>query len=99
MTTTKGTPRICGYGHRYYKSSDCPTCPVCEADRVPEAEFLAALSAPARRALENEGITTISKLATYTEAQILGLHGMGPGSLPKLRKALDSEGMSFKGKK
>jgi hypothetical protein len=24
--------KICSKGHRFYKSSDCPTCPVCEKE-------------------------------------------------------------------
>jgi hypothetical protein len=44
--------RICPNGHHYVKSSDCPVCPFCEADRKPKKGFLSLLSAPARRALE-----------------------------------------------
>ncbi|MDQ0657796.1 DNA-directed RNA polymerase alpha subunit [Paenibacillus sp. W2I17] len=54
------------------------------------------LSAPARRALENEGITTLLQLAEYTEKEILKLHGIGPSAMPKLRNALEEEGLSFK---
>jgi predicted RecB family nuclease len=92
----KGTLRICKNGHKYYKSSDCPTCPVCEAERKPETGFLSLLSAPARRALENNGIKTLRKLASHSEKEILAFHGMGPGSLPKLRNALKNAGLAFK---
>jgi len=92
---SKGTLRICDKGHKYYKSSDCPVCPICESQKTPEAEFLALLAAPARRALENAGIKTISQLSNYTENQLLTFHGMGPGSIPKLRKALKDHGLSF----
>ncbi len=88
--------RICNHGHRYYKSSDCPVCPICEAEIKPTDVFLATLSAPARRALEHEQITNEEKLAQYTEKQILQLHGMGKASLPKLRQLLDAKGLSFK---
>ena len=88
--------RVCKNGHRYYKTSDCPTCPVCEQQRKPDAEFLAIVAAPARRALENAGMKTLSRLATRSEAEILHLHGMGPGSIPKLREALKSAGLSFR---
>jgi predicted RecB family nuclease len=88
--------RICNKGHNYYKSSDCPTCPTCEAEWKPESGFLALLSAPARRALENNGITTLQELSTYSEKDILKFHGMGPASLPKLRDALKRVGLSFK---
>ena len=87
--------RICPNGHRYVKSSDCPVCPFCEADRKPKEGFLSLLSAPARRALEGAGLTTLSKLAKKSEADILALHGMGPASLPKLRGALKAQGLSF----
>jgi DNA-directed RNA polymerase alpha subunit len=56
----------------------------------------AGLSAPARRALENAGITTLAHLAQYREKDILKLHGMGPGSMPKLRSLLQGQGLSFK---
>ncbi len=90
------TLRTCEKGHQYYKSSDCPVCPVCEQESKPEAGFLSTLSAPARRALENNGITSVQQLAQYSEAVILKLHGIGPGSLPKLRQALTDSGLTFK---
>lgn len=93
---TKGTLKICPQGHRFYKSSDCPTCPICEAEKKPQAGFLALLSAPARRALEHAGIKTPEQLAKHTEKEILKLHGMGPASLPTLRKALTTQGLIFK---
>jgi len=57
--------------------------------------FLTELSGPARQALEQEGITTLKQLARYREKDILALHGMGPGSLPKLRAALKAQGLTF----
>ena len=59
-------------------------------------EFLANLSAPARRALEGKGITSIRELAKYSEKELLGLHGFGPASIPTLRSALEAEGLAFK---
>ena len=92
----KGNLRTCKNGHKYYKSSDCPTCPICEHERKPEDGFLSVLAAPARRALENAGITTLTQLSKWSEAEILELHGMGPGSIPKLRQALKSNSLSFR---
>jgi hypothetical protein len=91
--------RTCKNGHQFYKSSDCPTCPICEQERKPASGFLSLISAPARRALENEGITGLEKLSTYSETEILRLHGMGPSTIPKLRKALEGEGLSFRSDK
>jgi hypothetical protein len=88
--------RICREGHLYYKSSDCPVCPVCEKNNKPKEGFLSIVSAPARRALEREGIKTLKELSGFSESEILNLHGIGPGSLPKLRNALNNEGLSFR---
>lgn len=88
--------RTCPKGHKYHKSSDCPTCPVCERERKPETGFVSQISAPAMRALENAGITNLNKLSRFTEKEILALHGMGPGSIPKLSKALRDVGLAFK---
>jgi DNA-directed RNA polymerase alpha subunit len=88
--------KTCKKGHQYYKSSDCPTCPICENEQKPKDGFLARLSAPARRALENNGIQTLQKLASYTEKEILDLHGMGKASLAMLNKLLATEGLTFK---
>lgn len=72
-------------------------CPVCEKERKPIDSFLAVLSAPARRALENAGIITLELLATFSEKEILALHGMGKSSIPKLQKLLAEKGMRFRG--
>jgi hypothetical protein len=91
--------RTCKNGHRYYKSSDCPTCPKCEAGRKPLTGFLSILSAPARRALEGQNINSLKELSTYTENELLQLHGFGKSSLPKLRDQLRSEGLQFSRRK
>ena len=90
------TWRTCSNGHRYIKSSDCPVCPVCEAERKPAVGFLSALAAPARRALENAGIDTLIKLSKFRESDILNLHGIGPSAIPKLRPALKAKNLDFK---
>ncbi len=94
----KKTMRTCRNGHTFYKSSDCPVCPYCEKEKKPKTEFMSVLSAPARRALENNGISTLKQLSRFTESQILALHGMGPSSIPKLRAELRKAGMRFKNK-
>ncbi|WP_066072479.1 RNA polymerase alpha subunit C-terminal domain-containing protein [Neobacillus soli] len=96
MTTSEKNLRICEKGHKYFKSSDCPTCPTCEQERRPANGFLSMLSAPARRALENNEITSLQELSTYSEKEILQFHGMGPASIPKLRFVLKENGLSFR---
>ncbi len=58
--------------------------------------FLSALAAPARRALENEGISTLEQLAAFSETEVLKLHGMGQSTIPKLRAVLEDKGLSFR---
>jgi hypothetical protein len=89
------TLKTCDRGHQFYKSSDCPTCPICASLDKPEGGFLSLLSAPARGALVHAGITTLAQLSQYSEREILKLHGVGPRSVPTLRQALDEVGMSF----
>ena len=96
MTTSKKSLRICSNGHNYYKSSDCNSCPTCEQERKPDEGFLSKLSAPARRALEHHGITTLQQLSMFSEKEILKLHGIGPASLPTLRSSLEENGLFFK---
>jgi DNA-directed RNA polymerase alpha subunit len=61
----------------------------------PVDDFLAGLSAPARRALQNNGIKTIKDLSKLTEEEVLQLHGIGKTAIPLLQKALKEKGLSF----
>ena len=97
MEKDKKNLRTCPEGHQYYKSSDCPVCPVCENERkTKDSGFLSLLYAPARRALENAGIFALEDLANWSENDLIKLHGMGPNSIPVLKKALKDKGLSFK---
>lgn len=96
---SKGQKRICKNGHIFFKSSDCPVCPICEKLKPAGAEFLMLLAAPARRALENAGIKTLKQLSKKTEKEILSLHGMGPSSIPILKKSLKEAGLQLAGGK
>ncbi|EQB36950.1 MULTISPECIES: RNA polymerase alpha subunit C-terminal domain-containing protein [Virgibacillus] len=96
MINSRKTLRTCEQGHSYYKSSDCPVCPICEQEHKPKNGFLSLLSAPARRALENNNITSLQQLSQYSEAEILQFHGIGPSSIPKLKQSLEENGLSFK---
>lgn len=89
--------RTCKKGHTFYKSSNCLACPICEAERKPNT-LLSKLSAPARRALEDNGISRPAQLAQYSEKEILALHGIGKSTIPKLKEALKEEGLDFRQK-
>ncbi|HOZ78028.1 MAG TPA: DNA-directed RNA polymerase subunit alpha C-terminal domain-containing protein [Ferruginibacter sp.] len=86
----------CSKGHVFYKSSNCPVCPVCEKENKATSGFLSLLGAPARRALKNAGITTLQKLSSFSEKEIVQLHGIGKTSLPVLEKALAEKGLHLK---
>ncbi len=88
--------KTCKNGHQYFKSSDCPTCPNCEEERKPKNIFLSNIGAPARRALEREGIATLEILSTYSEKENLSLHGMGKSTIPKLIDLMTKAGLLFK---
>ena len=61
-----------------------------------EHNELPKIGAPARRALQNAGVTKLDQLTLITEAELLQLHGMGPNALGKLRAALAERGLSFR---
>lgn len=63
---------------------------------APEHSFLSKLSSPARSALLHHGIDTLEKLAALSERDILALHGVGPASLPVMRRLLQEAGLSFR---
>ena len=93
---TKKNLKTCKNGHQFFKSSDCPTCPICEEERKPKDNFLSVLGAPARRALENNGISTLEQLSEYSEKEVLNFHGMGKSTIPILHKLLAEKKFSFK---
>jgi hypothetical protein len=57
---------------------------------------LPKIGAPAQRALESAGITTLKQLTDVTEAELLQLHGMGPKAVRILRETLQANGLSFR---
>lgn len=93
---TKKSKRIRENGHVFYKSSDCPTCPVCEKSKGKGSEFLALLSSPARSALLHHSIDTVEALSRYSEKEILKFHGIGKASIPLFHQALNDAGLRFR---
>ena len=57
---------------------------------------LPRVSAPAQRALQSAGISSLKQLTEITEAELLQLHGMGQSALGTLRDALKARGLSFR---
>ena len=54
------------------------------------------LAKPAQRALANARLTSLKQLAAKREADVAALHGMGPGAIAALKRALKAAGLSFK---
>ena len=54
------------------------------------------LAKPAIRALSGVGIQTLEDFSRITEAEVIGLHGMGPKALECIQRALIENGLSFK---
>lgn len=101
MKITKGKLKICSRGHKFYKSSDCPVCPICwsgyykKRAKKGKDDFPKNLAAPALRALLNAKITTLKQVAKFTEVEISELHGMGPKALGQLKEAVRARGVTF----
>lgn len=54
---------------------------------------LPAIGAPATRALENAGITTLESVAGRPARRLLDLHGVGPRAIRILQEALARAGL------
>ncbi len=64
-----------------------------------EKDFPSLLSAPARRALENNGIKSLQQLSKHSETEIMKFHGVGKTTIPILQKALKEKGLAFEKEK
>lgn len=90
------TLHTCTKGNENYKSSNCPTCPICEEEGKPENGFLPKLGAPARRTLENYTINLWKSFQNSTEKEILQWHGMAPATITKLKNGYKKRGFRSK---
>jgi hypothetical protein len=54
------------------------------------------IGAPATRALRAAGVTTLEQVVTWTEQQLLALHGVGPIAVTRLGEALAERGQSLR---
>jgi predicted flap endonuclease-1-like 5' DNA nuclease len=53
------------------------------------------IGAPATLGLAAAGITRLEQLTSFTEAELLKLHGVGPKAIRLLREALSERGLKF----
>ena len=88
------------------KGADASCCPLTSKPRLrlaSEAQtasikgnFPKGIAKPALRALFAAGFTTLEQLATISEVELLGLHGMGPNAVRKIRDGLHEKGLDFR---
>lgn len=57
--------------------------------------FPPGLGAPALRALAEAGLTTLERVASATESELLAMHGLGPKAVRMLRDALRLRGLTL----
>ncbi|TLN04000.1 DNA-binding protein [bacterium] len=62
----------------------------------PSSDLPPGLAQPALRALAAAGIARLEQLASFREAEVAHLHGIGPNALRLLRSALAERGLAFK---
>ena len=62
---------------------------------IQETDLPEKLAKPMRRALIAAGIVRLDQVATYSEKQLLRLHGVGAKGIEQLRVALAERGLSF----
>ena len=53
------------------------------------------LAAPAQRALQGAGYSTLQQLSKVRENEIAKLHGIGPNALAELKQELAAHDLSF----
>ncbi|MXN92409.1 hypothetical protein GR160_14365 [Flavobacterium sp. Sd200] len=68
-----------------------------KSKKAKEEHIFDELSAPAQRALAEHNIVGVTQLSTFTEKEILSMHGIGKSSIPKIMALLNSHGLKFKG--
>ena len=64
-------------------------------DGSASGDLPAAIGKPATRALAGQGLMTLEQVATWTERDLLALHGVGPKAVRILGDELNSRGLSF----
>lgn len=84
----------CKNGHLVQKKSDCKSCPICTKTEM--KSLFESLSAPCQRALVTNNITSLEKLAQFSEKELLTFHGIGPTSIPKIKLLLSSHHLKLK---
>jgi hypothetical protein len=60
-----------------------------------ESNLPPGLSKPAQRALTNAGYRRLEQLTRVSQAEVEGLHGVGPKALAQLRRALVANDLSI----
>lgn len=60
-----------------------------------ESNLPREIGQPARQALVAAGYVRLEQLTALSEAQLKQMHGVGPKAIERLRRALETQGLSF----
>lgn len=60
-------------------------------------EFPRVMGRPANAALVDKGITTLKQVATYSEKELLAIHGVGPKAIAILKTELAKHHLQLRG--
>ncbi len=66
-----------------------------QGSHEPESELPRGIGKPATQALTHAGLVRLEQLAARSEAELQGMHGVGPKAIRVLRQALEEKGLSF----
>ncbi|SFS54261.1 MmcQ/YjbR family DNA-binding protein [Saccharopolyspora flava] len=74
-----------------------PKSLVREREEPADSDLPASIGRPATRALHGAGITTLAQAATWSDEDLLALHGFGPKALRLLAETLTDQGLRRSG--
>lgn len=91
------TISICSKSHEFTKTIHQPVCPICWAEYYEQENKIPfSVGAPALRVLLHNKIFTLEQLTSYSEKEILSMHGVGPKAMKIIKSELGKYGMSFR---
>jgi hypothetical protein len=62
-----------------------------------DSDLPGEIGKPAQRALLAAGYRRLEQLTALSEAELLGMHGIGPKAVERLRQALGARDLAFAG--
>jgi hypothetical protein len=82
--------------HRAPKTLAAKLSAIVESPHQPGSDLPAGIGKPATRALATAGVTTLDQVASYSRADLLAMHGVGPKAVRILADALAEKGKALR---